>query len=100
MKFCYNASLAFLNNRKDVDSSYKTYLDFWDRFGRKKLCLPTEEIRYGYISLFFLGCLCVCFFWVFFWGGGGGGGVDQFSKEDNNCHYTMLVSLGDKKPFL
>ena len=28
--------LPFLNNPKDLDLSYKTDLDFWDCFGRKK----------------------------------------------------------------
>ena len=28
--------LPFLNNPKDLDPSYKTDLDFWDCFGRKK----------------------------------------------------------------
>ena len=38
--------LHFLNNPKDLDPSYKTDLDLWDCFGRKKLRLITEEIRY------------------------------------------------------
>ena len=38
--------LPFLNNPKDLDPSYKMDLDLWDCFGRKKLCLITEEIRY------------------------------------------------------
>ena len=38
--------LTFLNNPKDLDPSYKMDLDFWDCFGRKKLCLISEEIRY------------------------------------------------------
>ena len=28
--------LPFLNNPKDLDPTYKTDLDFWDCFGRKK----------------------------------------------------------------
>ena len=42
MKFCYNKSFAiikvlhFLNNPKHLDPSYKTDLDFWDCFGKKK----------------------------------------------------------------
>ena len=36
--------LPFLNNPKDLDPSYKTNLDFWDCFERKKLRLITEEI--------------------------------------------------------
>ena len=39
MKFCYNTSLPFLNNPKDLDPSYKIYkmdLDFCDCFGMKK----------------------------------------------------------------
>ena len=28
--------LSFLNNPKDLDPSYKTDLDLWDCFGRKK----------------------------------------------------------------
>ena len=38
--------LPFLNNPKDLDPSYKMDLDLWDCFGRKKLHLITEEIRY------------------------------------------------------
>ena len=38
--------LHFLNNAKDQDPSYKMDLDFWDSFGREKLCLISEEIRY------------------------------------------------------
>ena len=37
--------LSFLNNPKDLDPSYKMDLDFWDCFGRKNMCLITEEIR-------------------------------------------------------
>ena len=37
--------LPFLNNPKDLDPSYKTNLDLWDCFGRKKLHLITEEMR-------------------------------------------------------
>ena len=37
--------LPFLNNPKDLDLSYKTDLDFWDCFGRKKHRLISEEIR-------------------------------------------------------
>ena len=43
--------LPFLNNSKDLDPSYKTDLALWDCFGRKKLCLITEEI--GYMMVFF-----------------------------------------------
>ena len=39
--------LPFLNNPKDLDPSYKMGLDFWDCFGRKKLCLITEEYGTG-----------------------------------------------------
>ena len=46
MKFCYNTSFIFLNKSKDLDLSYKTDLDFWDCFGRKKLCLIIQEIWY------------------------------------------------------
>ena len=35
----------FLNNPKDLDPSCKMDLDLWDCFGRKKICLITEEIR-------------------------------------------------------
>ena len=35
MEFCYN-TIPFLNNPNDLDLSYKTDLDFWDCFGRKK----------------------------------------------------------------
>ena len=38
--------LPFQNDAKDLDPSYKTDLDFWDCFGRKKLCLIAEEIWY------------------------------------------------------
>ena len=34
----------FLNNLKDLDPSYKTDLDFWDCFGRGKLCIICGEI--------------------------------------------------------
>ena len=33
-------------NHKDLDPFYKTDLDFWDCFGRKKKHLITEEERY------------------------------------------------------
>ena len=36
--------LPFLNNPKDLDLSYKMDLDFWECFGRKKLCFTTTEI--------------------------------------------------------
>ena len=51
MKFCYNIILPFLNNAKDLDPSYKTDLELLDCFGRKKLCLITEEIQYGFSLL-------------------------------------------------
>ena len=35
MKVCYNTSLPFLNNPKDLDPSYKMDLDIWGCFGRK-----------------------------------------------------------------
>ena len=39
--------LPFLNNPKDLDLSYKTDLDFWDCFGKKKnLNLIAKEIWY------------------------------------------------------
>ena len=38
--------LPFLNDPKYLDPSYKTDLDLCDCFGRKKLRLITEEIRY------------------------------------------------------
>ena len=41
--------VSFLKNPKDLDMSYKTNLDFWVYFGRKKKknrCLITEEIWY------------------------------------------------------
>ena len=31
--------LSFQNNHKDLDPSYKTDLDLWDRLGRVKLVL-------------------------------------------------------------
>ena len=48
MKFAIIPILPFLNNPKDLDPSYicKMDLDLWDCFGRKKLRLITEEIRY------------------------------------------------------
>ena len=46
--------LPFLNNPKDLDPSYKTNLDLWDCFGRKNLCLITEEIRYTDQCVFLL----------------------------------------------
>ena len=36
MNLCYNTILTVPNNPKDLDPSYKTDLDFWDCFGRKK----------------------------------------------------------------
>ena len=38
--------LPFQNNLKDLDPSYKTDLDLWDCFGRKKIHLISEEIWY------------------------------------------------------
>ena len=38
--------LPFLNNPKDLDQSFKTDLDFWGCFGRKKHPLISEEIWY------------------------------------------------------
>ena len=47
MKFAIIRVLPFLNNPKGLDPSYKTDLDFWDCFGRKKILhLITEEIQY------------------------------------------------------
>ena len=48
MKFCviHVHVLPFLNIPKDLDPSYKTYLDCWDCFVRKKLCLIAKEIWY------------------------------------------------------
>ena len=43
--------LPFLNNPKDLDPSYKTDIDLWDCFGRKKLRLIIEEIRYININM-------------------------------------------------
>ena len=48
MKFCYNTSLPFLNNPKEQDLSYKTDLDLWGCFGKKKFCLITKEIHVQY----------------------------------------------------
>ena len=46
MKFCYNTSLPFLNNPKDLDLSYKTDLDFFGLFWMEKdLCLISKEIQ-------------------------------------------------------
>ena len=47
MKFCYNTRFTLFKQPKDQDLSYKTDLDFLDCFGRKKLCLITEEIWYN-----------------------------------------------------
>ena len=44
MKYFALRVLPFLNNPKDLDLSYKTDLDFWDGFGKKKLCLITKEV--------------------------------------------------------
>ena len=41
--------LPFQNNLKDLDPSYKTDLDLWDCFGRKKIRLVSEEIRYDIV---------------------------------------------------
>ena len=49
--------LPFLNNAKDLDPSYKMDLDFWDCFGREKLCLISEEIRYTKLSNSFISKL-------------------------------------------
>ena len=46
IKFAIIPILPFLNDPKDLDPSYKTDLDLLDCFGRKKLRLITEEIRY------------------------------------------------------
>ena len=48
--FTFLRVLPFLNNPKDLDSSCKAGLDFWDCFGRKNLCLITEETRYGIVK--------------------------------------------------
>ena len=44
LKLLRYAFFSFQNNPKDLDPSYKMYLDIWDRFGRKELCPITEEI--------------------------------------------------------
>ena len=45
MEFFYNTSfLPFLNNLKHIDPAYKMDRNFWDSYGRKQLCLITEEI--------------------------------------------------------
>ena len=36
LNFAITPILPFLNNPKDLDPSYKTDLDLWDCFGRKK----------------------------------------------------------------
>ena len=38
--------LPFQNSLKDLDPSYKTDLDLWDCFERKKICLISKEIWY------------------------------------------------------
>ena len=38
---------ALLNNPKDLDPSFKTDLDFWECFGRKKLHLKAKGICYN-----------------------------------------------------
>ena len=57
-----------MNNPNDSDLSYKTDLDFWDGFGRKKkLCLITKEIRYLRVSFFlvFQGLDYLCLYILF-----------------------------------
>ena len=56
LSFALIQVLPFLNNPKDVDPSYKMDLEFWDCFGRKKLCLITNEI--WYISVYKSGHIC------------------------------------------
>ena len=34
--FCYKTEIFFLNNTKYLDPSYKTGLELWDNFRRKK----------------------------------------------------------------
>ena len=52
--------LPFLNNLKDLDPSYKTDLDLWDSFGRKKMCHISEEIRYiEHMNIVRNGCYAV-----------------------------------------
>ena len=46
MKFSYNTSFTLPKQSKYLDPSYKMGLDFRNCFGRKKLHLITEEIRY------------------------------------------------------
>ena len=49
MKFCYNTNFTLPKNPKDLDLSYKTDLDLWDCFGRKKN--PSYNQRNTVISL-------------------------------------------------
>ena len=45
--------LPFLNNLKDLDPSYKTDLDFWDCFGRKKKSVLYPR-KYGMLNVVFI----------------------------------------------
>ena len=42
-EFKYEIGIPYQNNPKNLDPSYKMDLDFWDCFGREKVCLMTEE---------------------------------------------------------
>ena len=45
MKFCFNTSFTLPNSPKELDSSYKTDLDFLECFGWKKSVLYLN--KYG-----------------------------------------------------
>ena len=53
--------LPFLNNPKNLDLSYKAYLDFWHCFGRKNLHLIAKGIRYRDEIAYFFGYKTECF---------------------------------------
>ena len=46
MKFCYNTNFTLPKQSQRSRSVLQADLDLWDCFGRKKLRLITEEIRY------------------------------------------------------
>ena len=43
MKFCYNTNFTLPKNPQNPDLSYKTDLDLWNCFGRKKT--PSYSLR-------------------------------------------------------
>ena len=79
--------LPFLNNRKDLDPSYKTDLDLWDCFRRKNLCLLTEKIRYlghnDIVISFFTGSITVTFV------------IDGNTTDVNSTAYSLCESISN-----